>query len=130
MTARSLLQWADEQKDEKERERLYREADDLLNLVSRSRGLYSAQASREQLTLARRRNRMLKGNSFQALSAQGLAQLDEIPADASDADKSRLRGEAIAKLEEAIGKVDARDPAEDISETKIRLAYAYFEAGI
>jgi outer membrane protein assembly factor BamD (BamD/ComL family) len=129
VTARSLLQWADEQKDEKERERLYREADDLLNLLSRSRGPYSAQASREQLALARRRNRMLKGNSFQALSAQGLAQLDEIPTDASDAEKARLRGDAIAKLEEAIGKIDTRDPVEDVSEAKIRLVYAYFESG-
>jgi hypothetical protein len=127
--AKSLVRLGEKQADEKERERFYREGDDLLGLIARSRGSFSASASREQLMLSRRRSRAMKGNSFVSLSAEGMARLDEIPSDASDEEKSRLRGEAISKLEESLSKVNERDRADDISEVKCRLARAYFDAG-
>ncbi|MBY0589349.1 hypothetical protein K2X85_19410 [bacterium] len=127
-TAKSLIRLGENAEAAGEKERLFREADDLLNLVSRARGPLASQASREQLLLSRRRNRLLKGNSFVSLSAEGMARLDEIPSDASEEEKTRLRRDAVAKLEEALSKVDARDRPEDISEAKCRLAYTYFES--
>lgn len=129
VTAEALIALGKDSKEEKETRALYRQANEILSDLVRYPNSYTGQATREQLALSRVMNRDVKATSFYELSAQANARLDELRADMSVEDRTKLLDEVIAKLEQSIKAADGKTEGDEVGTARMTLAFALLQKG-